>query len=69
MDPSSSPGEVLGASSYNLRSRAIGQDTDLYHMCRADKKGGFEINNSQEVEERTLKGFKKSTFNFCGVEK
>lgn len=63
------PGKTLGRSSYNPRSRAIGQDTDFYHMCRADKKGGFETSKRREVEERTLKGFKKSTFNSCGVEK
>lgn len=62
------PGKTVGRSSYNPRSRVIGQDTDFYHMCRADKSG-FETSKHREVEERTSKGFKKSTFNSCGVEK
>lgn len=45
-------------------TRAPGQDTDFYCMCGANKKGGFEINNSLG-EERASRGSKKSGLWFC----
>lgn len=49
-------------------TRPPGQGTDFYCMCGADKKGGFETNNSLG-EERASRGSKKSELWFCIMKK